>query len=82
MAGDNPPKFVQPDEYLTIKQVQKLLGISKHGVQILIDRGELSEARVPGVHKRKLIPRKSLHRYVYRMGIKLVFDNPDKEGEQ
>ena len=62
-----------PPDYLTIKEVQAMLGISKRSVEKLIDRGELSEARMPGVQRRRLVPKKSLHRYVYRMGIKLIF---------
>jgi hypothetical protein len=64
--------LVIPQGYLTIGQVAAMLGWCSEKVSRNMNSGLLAEAKVPGVHKRRLVRRDVLERFARNRGIELT----------
>ena len=65
------PPLVIPEGHFTVGQVASILGVSERYVRTLINSGKISDCRMPGVYRRRLVKRASLERYARNHGIEL-----------
>lgn len=64
------PALKIPAGYLTTRQAADMLGITVSCILKKLDRGEISDASLPGSHKR-FVTEKALRRYAEREGIQM-----------